>query len=282
MRFLSYGDRIACGAYRLHSRFAKAVNFLCGEHLLAFVDTSVGAGPLNVVLRDLDILNGQRLFVGHDFIRIGETEFDLTEARRYDSAIAIPPEIPPGFFESGLACFRVALHRQAPAHSLIFLLDRAGHHSPFCDFDTALAERFSDGLRLLRDGRYVEGAHRIKGLGWGLTPSGDDFICGLLIALHLRQALFEEDTSSIIGDIGREAIGANPFSTAFLRCAQEGRVFERLQRVLTAILRAEENEIAEGAQQLASLGETSGSDLATGLIFELEKCDSLHDLSAWT
>jgi len=237
---------------------------------------------LNVVLQDLGIPNGQRVFVGHDFIRIGETEFALTEARRYNSAIAIPPESPPGLIASGFACFRAALQKAAPPRSLIFLVESGSGHAASWDFETALAERFSDGLRLLRDGRYVEGVHKIKGLGWGLTPSGDDFICGLLIALHLRQALFEENTSSIIEDIGREAAGANPFSTAFLRCAQEGRVFERLQRVLTAILRAAENEIAESAQQLASFGETSGSDLAAGLIFELEKCDSLHDLSEWT
>ena len=237
---------------------------------------------MNVVLRDLDIPAGQRVFVGHDFIRIGETEFALTEARRYNSAIAIPPESPPGLIASGLACFRAALQETAPPRSLIFLVESGSGHAASWNFETALAERFSDGLRLLQDGRYIEGVHKIKGLGWGLTPSGDDFICGLLIALHLRQALFEENTSSIIEDIGREAIGANPFSTAFLRCAQEGRVFERLQRALTAILRAAENEIAESAQQLASFGETSGSDLAAGLVFELEKCDSLHDLSAWT
>jgi hypothetical protein len=237
---------------------------------------------LNVVLRDIRNLNGAPVFVGDDSIRIAEAEFTMQDTICYDSAIEIPAGTTLARFASGFASFRAALQEMAPPGSLLFLLDGGRGWVTASNFEVALGQRFSDGLRLLREGLYVEGVREIKGLGWGLTPSGDDFICGQVIALNLRQSLFGEDTSSVIEDIYSSARSDNIFSMAFLRCAQEGRVLETLQRVLAAICRADEFEISEGTRRLVSFGETSGGDLAAGLIFEMENCYGLRDMSTHT
>jgi hypothetical protein len=266
----------------LHSRFSKAINVVCGEHLLSLVDMSVGAGPLNIVLQDIGHLNGGRVFVGGDSLRIGETEYALPDTNRYSSSIEIPAGTTLAHFASGFASFRAALQEMAPPRSLLFLLEDRSKRVFVSDFERALTERFFDGCELLRQSRYLEGIREIKGLGWGLTPAGDDFIGGLLIALNLRWSLFGEDTSSLIEDVHRSACSDNLFSMAFLRCAKEGRIFETLQRALTAVCRADEVEISENTRRLVSFGETSGGDLAAGLIFGLENCHSLRDMSKHT
>jgi hypothetical protein len=260
----------------------RAANFVCDGNLLSFVDASVGAGPLNVVLDDLGVLDGQRVRVNGKLLQIGEAEFTLDDARRYDSAISIPEETTRASVNAGLALFKCALREFAPPRSLISLHDKARTGGGQSDFEAAAAARFAEGCRLLREGLWSEGVRNIRGLGWGLTPGGDDFLCGLLIALHLRQRLFGEDTTSVIEEVYQSARSDNLFSAAYLRCAKEGRVFQTLKCALAAILRTDSREIAEGVERLASLGATSGSDLAAGLLFGLEKRESLHKQAART
>jgi hypothetical protein len=52
---LSIGDQVKPGTYRLHSRFSRAVNFEHAGRLVSVVDETIGPGPLNIVLRDLNL-----------------------------------------------------------------------------------------------------------------------------------------------------------------------------------------------------------------------------------
>jgi len=56
---LSIGDQIKPGTYRLHSAFKRAVNFAHRGRLISVVDESIGPGPLNIVLCDLDRARGR-------------------------------------------------------------------------------------------------------------------------------------------------------------------------------------------------------------------------------
>ena len=53
MMLLSIGDEVREGTYRLHSCFRRAVNFTDGRRLVTLVTPDVGAGPVNIVVRDL-------------------------------------------------------------------------------------------------------------------------------------------------------------------------------------------------------------------------------------
>jgi hypothetical protein len=270
MHLLSYGDQIAPGGYHLHSRFTRAVNFIQGKELLSFVDGSVGAGPLNVVVRELPAADFELVCVKDHFICVGSEEFALDDVHRYDSAVELPPGFAIESLNRGLRVLKETLRQIAPTQSLMFLLDGPEPQTLGSGFESALAQRYVEGCRLLKEGRYAEGARRIKGLGWGLTPSGDDFLCGLLIAWNLSSSLFHANNAKAIEEVSRCAENGNVFSTALLRCAKEGRVFERLKGVIEAVVRTNEGEIAMSARSLMSVGETSGADTATGLIFGLE------------
>ena len=53
MTLLSIGDEVREGTYKLHSRFDRAVNFTDGRRLVTLVTPDIGAGPVNIVVRDL-------------------------------------------------------------------------------------------------------------------------------------------------------------------------------------------------------------------------------------
>ena len=271
---ISCGDRIAAGEYLLHSRFRQAVTFTRGENLLSFVTPGIGAGPLNVVISETNSLDCDRVIVRGDAIQIGDVHFPLQAGNRFDSAVEIPPELDAQTLDRGITLLRQALQDCSPPESLFHLLDCEPATNPSPSFKNALASQFHNGLQLLREGRFIEGADGIKGLGHGLTPGGDDFLAGLLIALNLRRLLFRQDTAAVIEHVFRASGSGNVFSTAFLRCARDGRVFERMKETLNAVFMADRERVLSSTKRLSAIGATSGTDIAAGLIFGMELSDT--------
>ena len=48
----------------------------------------------------------------------------------------------------------------------------------------------------------------MKGAGWGFTPSGDDFLCGMLAGLNAAGALYGRDVRPLIRLAGRAVVRA--------------------------------------------------------------------------
>ncbi|MDI6738979.1 MAG: hypothetical protein QME74_01270, partial [Candidatus Edwardsbacteria bacterium] len=86
----SFGDLITPGAYRPHSRFTHAFNFLGGDSLASIVDQFVGAGPLNIGLVTIPDCEIGTLKIGTDSVIINGCSFTFNQERRYDSQITIP------------------------------------------------------------------------------------------------------------------------------------------------------------------------------------------------
>jgi hypothetical protein len=157
----------------------------------------------------------------------------------------------------------------APAESLSFLLEEKPAGSVLPGFESALRSRFGEAADLIQQGKLSEGVALIKGLGRGLTPQGDDFIAGLLFALHLRGSAFGESVRQEIADIHAAAQSNNPFSRAMLDCAAQGRAFERLNELIGSLFGADNGLIEARARELMGIGATSGADIAAGLLFGL-------------
>jgi len=112
------------------------------------------------------------------------------------------------------------------------------------------------------DGLAQKGVEALLGLGFGLTPSGDDFLVGMLIALaelrdHCRfAALAQIVCAAAPGRTGR-------VSAAHLAAAIEGMAAEPLHRTVRAILAGGKGlEVALAA--LDAVGHSSGRDALAG------------------
>ena len=59
----SFGDRIPCGDYNIHSRFRGAINFMDEDRLVCLAAPRVGGGPINIVVSGADFSQVGRLRV---------------------------------------------------------------------------------------------------------------------------------------------------------------------------------------------------------------------------
>jgi hypothetical protein len=117
--------------------------------------------------------------------------------------------------------------------------------------------------RILRCSRSLsELTKGLLGIGYGLTPSGDDFILGIIAALSLQG----RDMSRL-----RTAIEEyeNPFSRTILEDACEGCFSEPLLALMNCISSERDPRDAVGA--LLRVGSTSGHDTLAGIYYGLYK-----------
>jgi len=121
------------------------------------------------------------------------------------------------------------LLQKAPKNSLAFLLDAAKGDAFETTFEKELMKRLQRGVELLFSDSFRKGIEYIRGTGFGFTPSGDDFICGLLLGLRVAERIYGVNLSSTCAEIYEASIGDNLISNAFLACAKEGAVFEKIR-----------------------------------------------------
>jgi hypothetical protein len=119
----------------------------------------------------------------------------------------------------------------------------------------------SDILRATRD---------IVGLGPGLTPSGDDFVAGL-ISGGVTLSNMRQDMGQFVSEIARivtkESIGrTTDLSISMIEDASNGEIAEPAVNFVQAVLLTEKlDQIKHFAKQLSSMGATSGEDFLNGI-----------------
>ncbi len=268
MMLHSIGDRVEPGEYQLHSRFEHACNFLKGQRLICVVDTSIGAGPMNIVLTRIPAQAANTLSVFRDSLLVGERRIPFTQQHRYQSALRIHCSRPERFRQN-LAVFRACLAETAPPESLAFLIDGSRSAPRETCFAQALAARVVLAVHELLYGDLLAGVAALRGCGPGLTPSGDDFIAGVLIGLHVFQQISDVDFRGTMAAIAAAAAGGNVFSNNFLNCAHKGLVSERVKSLVAIIAEGSSSDVPAATERLLAIGSTSGADLAVGLYMTL-------------
>jgi hypothetical protein len=187
----------------------------------------------------------------------------------YNSRLRVGP-LEPAKLEPNLRVLEKLLLESAPARSLAFLIDDRGGRTFASAFEKELARRLSAGVARLAHGDLEGGASEIRGLGYGLTPSGDDFLAGFLLGMHALEMAAGIDLAAQRHAIREAARGTNPFSEAMLRSAAEGRCFERAKSLIQALFDDAETDVERHARRLFAVGASSGADLGVGLLFALK------------
>jgi hypothetical protein len=112
-------------------------------------------------------------------------------------------------------------------------------------------------------------------LGWGpgLTPSGDDFIVGMLLALgraQLRSVFSNELLEAAAGMIeARAGDKTTAISASLLACAAAGEGDERLLALVDYVQTGQPGEVA-ARSAASSWGSTSGWDALAGIAITLD------------
>lgn len=113
-------------------------------------------------------------------------------------------------------------------------------------------------------------ARGLVGLGPGLTPSGDDFLCGMLVALcAVGETKAAEDLGVWISRAPADA--TTRLSRAFLAAARDGEPTEGLYAAVAGVLAADARLLGHGLELLAATGHSSGWDMLAGALAVLAR-----------
>lgn len=112
-----------------------------------------------------------------------------------------------------------------------------------------------------------ENMRNFIGLGVGLTPSGDDFIVGLLAALCSCEA-GRDDEKKIKKELTKESVAnkTTRVSTHMIKYALDGEFNEALLDLLSG-----SKPVHTSLKEVNSIGSTSGTDMLVGVSFALEQ-----------
>ena len=265
MRLISIGDQVEEGLYRFHSRFNRAVNFTHGEHLVSVVAEEIGDGPRNIVMRDLDTGSTQNpLEIAADNVIFEDAKFPVAHRHRYCSSLKCETGTSP-CFDDNLSLFSESLRTMSHPRSLAFLLDDQRIRNFHSGFERAFAERVKHSVNQIFHGDRLNGVRALSGCGLGLTPSGDDFLAGLLIGLNLRGAGFR----GLVNQIFAAARTTNIFSKSFLDLARQGFLFGRMKDLILALRHGGPDAVRHSAEKLFAVGGSSGADLGTGFLMTM-------------
>ena len=273
IKLISFGDRIPSGTFTVHSRFRRTINFYNNSVLISVVSEDIGRGPFNIIVRGLDLRKIQSLSVLKNIVTINNISLIMHEALKYTSKLYLQ-SVNNAILTDNLSYLESTLVKLSPEKSLCFLLDekREVHFKP--GFEKELVKRMKFGVSLILKGTMEslnEGITRIKGCGFGLTPSGDDFIAGLLSGFYLKQEISGKDLSEIRKKIYETAKGDNLISNTFLYLAKNGLFIERFKNFIHSLLYEGHEEIFTHIQKILNVGETSGADMLVGFMFSFKK-----------
>jgi len=214
-----------------------------GERYACIGDASIGNGPLNALVPNLALIPDLVL------PRLGErvcASLSAAKAWQPPAPSAGRPDLErlsglanPRIPAEGLGCLIIGKHNAL-----------SGHAQPGLD----ALERWLVGNAISNE------AEQLIGLGPGLTPSGDDYLGGMLVALRLAgRSMQAEGLWRWLQPRLRERTSA--ISAAHLTAAAAGEGHEALHHVLNGGL---------DLDALDSIGHTSGWDALAGAVAVLK------------
>jgi hypothetical protein len=124
------------------------------------------------------------------------------------------------------------------------------------------------GLEELDAHALRKAAETLAGLGLGLTPSGDDFIIGVMHALWIT--LGNNQAQSLCGVMLQAAAPrTNVLSANYLKMAARGEASEAWHTIALAFAQNDTAMLNSAVEKLINLGHTSGQDALSGFLLAL-------------
>jgi hypothetical protein len=229
------------------------------------VDESIGAGPINIVVDRGVLPSVDGLVVRERSLFLGGRWHPLRDEHVYHSRLDVA-DLGMTALRRGAAALQRIVVDAAPSKSLAFLLDERRVRDLRPGFEHAVADRIAWGVRRILAGDLVGGVRAVKGCGFGLTPSGDDFLCGLLVGMNLLGRAGAVDVSDRTGRVFGAARSGRVLTDTFLSLARDGCVSEGVKALVCAMGDADNVDIEPATKRLLSVGATSGADFAVGLV----------------
>ncbi len=239
----------------VHSVYRSTINIMVNDHLLALQTKHSPFSPISLITN-----------LNHD--EFNEVNIEEGQTITFDISSSVVINLAPE--EKIPHKFRHELYKKF-SH-IIQESDTQGFDSIFQiapnverDLVLTVAEtKIHTADTLFHKKNYQEAAHIISelvGLGIGLTPSGDDFLCGILAGYHIQGLENSPEALCLKEAIRANLSRTNEISRAFLTCALEGHFSQAINELWS-------NPDTETITQMfRAIGHSSGMDTLCGIYY---------------
>ena len=302
----------------VHSVYRKTINLNLNGQLLALQAKDSPLSPISLITGLSSDEMEQLGIAAGDSVKIQDSEIQLGQTARFYLNLNFMPDLKLHIPVKNKTletldsqCLKALSSRSAGSFELLFSDPGKARTIPFL----AVAEqRLKDTLYHLEQKQWEEAAQvlvRLIGLGLGLTPGGDDFLCGILAGLilcRMKNPASEKETipevltlcrtinsasaetvQYINSDFRPSRISNHPFalaletqirnhlcdtndiSAAFLRCALDGQFSLAVNRLPSL------KSASEILSVFSEIGHSSGTDTLCGIYYILKNRTLLHE-----
>ncbi|BDF04462.1 DUF2877 domain-containing protein [[Clostridium] hylemonae] len=274
----TYADNILCQCSSgiVHSVYNKTINIQTEGQLLALQSAASPLSPVSLVT------NLEQEDLASPVIRPGQPVRLSGEAVEISSSgqLSVFTYRPVHIYRSGLVPIPSG-SSSAALYSQVRMAVKGSDNSGFCLLFSsaprtaapndlmlsAAGKRMSRCRILFREKEYSEAAGVLAGLiglGIGLTPSGDDFLCGILAALTLCGQDAHPFARALAIQLEGRLSDTNDISRTFLHCALQNQ-FSQAVCSLPHLPPADEI-----LRNFSAVGHSSGTDTLCGILYALD------------
>lgn len=254
-------------AYRLHSRFSHAINWMSTEgEMITFLSEDLPNGP-NTLIVDIESFDdwaldeSVMLTQSAQGLSLSNTDMNVIIQDDVQLWHAALPKLSKVNTDATLAIHLfLSLHNgdlQEIEKKIYYQLD--DNHKALCK--AINAKSYTDVIQ------YIQAN---IGLGLGLTPSGDDRLVGFLLGCFIQSRRNIDLLEAIQKAVLMSRDRTNDISYAMLKHATEGRFNEWLMDLSEVICQHDQTALHDAIENVFSIGSRSGGDMLKGLVLSLE------------
>ena len=200
----------------VHSVYRKTINLSFGEKLLSLQAADTVLSPISLITAFSEQEMG--LLSVHVGDRITTADLDLKTCEINDLSFA--PDLSDSQILHLETMLKTAIeHAHTGGFDILFSLQRASLTSPVLRAAGGQLDLAANALHHSHWETAADALCKLIGLGNGLTPSGDDFLCGVLAGLQMLQASDHSFTQILKQRLPLHLSDTNDISAAFLSCA---------------------------------------------------------------
>ncbi|MCF6364974.1 MAG: DUF2877 domain-containing protein [Bacteroidales bacterium] len=266
---IEIGDCIFEGIYSSHSIFNNITNFINDEkNIVSLADDEKYLSPNSIIISGGSHKNVTSIIINSEEIIIDKKSFNKKELKKYNASIDFKNSEFKSIIKRAEIIIKENISEFNPL-SLAFLIEEKLEQNFETRFQKAFVKHIKSAWKEIEKGKIISGVKKVKGSGMGLTPSGDDFITGILYAVILIGESKNIDTSKIRKIIYEAARSNNEISRNMIYHASIGAYFKQFKDLQIALINNDKN-IKDYLINLIEIGETSGSDMLTGFFLSLK------------
>ena len=262
----------------VHSLFKRTINIMCltNHQLYTLASRDIDNAP-NTILLDCSAMENREIQLEDEVFCEG-TVLQIGNAFRIDvSNVEVVEMTMPEFPENEERLKRNVASMKKKIEEIGTSGGIQEDTASLNLFDREVSKLLTARTEVLRKhvskGRVHEAvlsANSIIGLGPGLTPSGDDYLTGLM-AVFMVPNHPNPEWKLFCEEVASNALSAtNIISYSAIFQASTGRIRVSLTQLLTCLFTGEEEDLVPALEAVLVIGSSSGTDMALGIIAGVE------------